>query len=172
VSAKLPPNDSHRVETSEPGSHADGLSGVALQLDPATENDAELLFEWRNDPVTRENSIVGAPVTWEGHIAWLQASLTNPNRHILLGSAAGCKVGMVRLDINDDGTCELSWTVAPDLRGRGFGKALVAKALERTRSPVVARIKIDNLASIAIAKACGFQLQSEQAGLSTWLRRD
>jgi len=77
---------------------------------------------------------------------------------------------MIRIDISADGTSELSWSVAAGFRGRGLGKIMVTKALEHTQGRVLARIKVTNFASIAIAKACGFELQSERSGLSTWLR--
>ena len=55
-----------------------------VRLRPATIEDAQRLFEWRNDPQTRAQSLQQQPVAWESHLAWLQASLRNPNRQLYI----------------------------------------------------------------------------------------
>jgi len=67
------------------------------------------------------------------------------------------------------GECELSWTVAPEEREAGIGRALVAAALRAARSNrLVAAIKPENLASLRIAAAAGFEKTSEGGGLQIW----
>src|SRR5690348_1550527 len=115
-----------------------------MKLRRATLDDAERLWRWRNDPETRANSISTDPVPLESHIAWLKSSLRNPDRKLLVAELDGEPVGTVRID-NDR---ELSWTVAPEARGRGIGGAMVAAVVF---PGAVARIKRENLASQKIA---------------------
>lgn len=94
----------------------------------ATLGDAELLWQWRNDPATRENSRSHEPVPLESHLAWLQASLAREDRQLLVGEVAGGPVGTVRWDLETAGEWEVSITVAPDSRGRGIAAGLLAAA--------------------------------------------
>ena len=103
-----------------------------VRLRPATIADAELLFVWRNDPQTRAQSLQQLPVAWESHLTWLQASLRNPNRQLYIAegivqdaSGQPLILGTVRADKLDE-EYELSWTVAPEQRGKGWGKKMVA----------------------------------------------
>ena len=101
-----------------------GPGEVAVRA--ATMADAELLWHWRNDPATRENSRSHEPVPLESHLAWLQASLARADRHLLVGEVAGQPVGTVRWDHESAGEWEVSITVAPDSRGRGVAAGLLA----------------------------------------------
>ncbi|SDP28555.1 Spore coat polysaccharide biosynthesis protein SpsG, predicted glycosyltransferase [Pedococcus dokdonensis] len=93
---------------------------------PATPADAEPLWHWRNDPTTREHSRSQEPVPLESHLAWLTASLARRDRHLLVGEVAGRPVGTIRWDEDSAGEWEVSITVAPDSRGRGVAKGLLA----------------------------------------------
>lgn len=135
-----------------------------MKLRPATLEDAELLFGWRNDRQTREASVNTDPAGWEGHLAWLRASLASPARTLLIAETDR-PVGTVRIDYRDE--TELSWTVAPDARGKGLGKTMVLAAMPS--GPVIAHIKNGNIASQKIAKAAGFELARDGL-LERWER--
>lgn len=148
-----------------------------MKLRPATMEDAKLLLAWRNDPETRKASINTEEVTWDGHIAWLKRTLNDqpdpPNRYLFVAEEEGTPVGTVRLDrlAEDQGGFELSWTVAPEARGRGVGRQMVETA---TKLPIllserfIARIKPDNLASLKIVAAVGFIENGIKDGLIVW----
>ena len=46
---------------------------------PATLDDAGVLFEWRNDAVTRSTSRSTEPVQWRDHLSWLERTIISPN---------------------------------------------------------------------------------------------
>lgn len=134
----------------------------SIRLRKATNEDCRTLFDWRNDPVTVSMSLVAEPVPWENHVAWFEASLQNPRRHLLVAELAGEKVGTIRFDEVDD-TSEISITVSPNQRGKGMGTLLLeaadewaVKELGLTR--ILARIKETNPASIAIFKKSGYEI--------------
>ena len=97
-------------------------------------------------------------------------------RETYIGESEGRAIGTVHLD-RKGARCELSWTVAPEARGQGRGKALVAAAiaLARASAPdanavdLVAMIKPENQASQRIAQSLGFRLEAEEDGLMLWL---
>jgi RimJ/RimL family protein N-acetyltransferase len=130
-------------------------------LRPATMDDAERLFAWRNDPETRAQSLTTDRVPWDDHVAWLERSLAMPERTLLIAEVAGTPVGTVRLDGE-----EMSWTVAPEHRRKGYAKEMVRLALPRDAT---AQIKRGNLASQKVARAAGLQLV-EDGELQVWRR--
>lgn len=125
-------------------------------LREATMQDAELLFSWRNDHLTRMQSIQQDEVPWHGHLAWLEKSLQSESRKIYIAESEGIPVGTVRFDFGE--TCvEMSWTLAPEQRGRGLGSLLLKTGVQLIHgSQVIARIKSSNVASIRIAEKVGF----------------
>lgn len=134
-----------------------------FELRRATLDDSLLLFEWRNDALTRENSINNDPVPWEKHSEWVAASLVNPARMLFIGVDQR-PVGTSRLDRISD-HLELSYTVSPQSRGQGYGHALVEGTLTHCAGPVRATVKPQNLASRAILERAGFALVGEEPGL-------
>lgn len=135
---------------------------MKLYLRPATMDDAEELFLWRNDPDTRRNSRTTAPAQWEGHIAWLQKTVSGgvPGRKLYVAQdAAGQPVGTVRSDEDPaDGLTELSYTTAPSARGKGFGKAMVLQFVQENLQGKKLKATIKkggNEASEKIARALG-----------------
>ena len=130
-----------------------------LELRRANRNDAKMLFEWRNDPSTRTNSLQSAPLEWEKHLNWLAACLDNPNRMLYIAEMNHVPCGTVRAD-KIGSEYELSWTVAPAERGKGIGQRLVA-ALIATLPPDAyyqAVVLTENAASHKIAQRLGMEI--------------
>lgn len=46
-----------------------------LEIRTANIDDAQLLFDWRKDPVTQKNSINQNDFSFEQHLEWLKQSL-------------------------------------------------------------------------------------------------
>jgi len=134
--------------------NSDPSLALKVTLRPATPDDAQFLFECRNDPETRANSIQTDPVTWDGHLSWLDASFGNPERKLFIAEMQGNRVGTGRGDRSASGW-ELSWTISPDNRGVGIGSKLVAALMDEFDGPVSARVRAGNLASIRISERCG-----------------
>ena len=141
-----------------------------LVLRRASIADGHLLYVWRSDPATRAASHQTGPIELAAHLAWLASALANPRRDIYIAEADGRPVGTVRVD-RDPEAAEISWTVAPEARGRGVGSRMVAMAAAAIAGPIRAEIKPDNGASIRIAEAAGMQLDREDGGILHF-RRD
>lgn len=139
-----------------------------LILRRATINDASLLFGWRNDIVTRTNFINQDPVPWEVHVDWLARTLANPDRLLFVG-ADGQPVGTSRLDICTT-LAELSYTIAPEHRRKGYGHALVRETVKHSAIPIKATVKRQNTASCRILEAADFSTTGEEDDLLVYVR--
>lgn len=129
------------------------LRSELLVLRPVDEHDAELLFAWSNDPVTRASSFSSADISWEDHNVWLRARLESSSSFSYIASdRGGREVGLIRFD-RPSKNVEVGVTVAPSQRGQGWGGALVLAGCRRLRQDsgpvrVEARIKPGNVASV------------------------
>lgn len=130
-------------------------------------SDSSLLFEWRNHPSTREASHNTEPLSLPDHERWIDKTLSNCDRILLIAEEDGVPVGTVRGDWQSwgkYGIYELSWTVAPAARNRGVGTQMVALAVKHFRHQVRAEIKDWNTPSIRIAERAGLSLERQEAG--------
>jgi RimJ/RimL family protein N-acetyltransferase len=134
---------------------------------PASEADQELLLHWANDPTTRGNSFHPETIDPASHRRWLGARLGSSTSRILIGLEGGRPIGQVRLDRHMDDVVEVAISVAPEARGRGLGRKLLAAGLEAGMRDVAlsargyrARIRPENAPSIALFRHAGFTLRS------------
>jgi RimJ/RimL family protein N-acetyltransferase len=130
----------------------------------ASMTDAYRLLDWRNDPQTREASLNSDIIGLADHIDWLERTLKQPERQIFIAAYGGEPVGTVRADWSE-ASIELSWTVAPERRGRGFGRTMVVRFAASIAGPIAAQIRTHNVASQRIALAAGMAHLSTEAGL-------
>lgn len=140
-----------------------------ITLRPASVRDVESLYRWRTDAATRAASHNTSPIPFEEHVSWLVRLFADPTRRIYIAEHEGTPVGTVRADLRD-GICELSWTVAPEFRGRGFGTKMVTLLATSISEPIEAEVKAGNIASIRIAAAAGMRLKKEADGVLHFFR--
>jgi UDP-2,4-diacetamido-2,4,6-trideoxy-beta-L-altropyranose hydrolase len=150
-----------------------------LSLRLVCESDCRLLYEWAVDPVARVASFHSAAISWEGHTRWFRERMQDPQSIIYIGeNAAGVPVGLVRFQIKGE-RAALSVNVAPEFRGKGWGRELIAfstRTLAHARSvqKIDALVKPENRASVRLFEASGFRRTGKQrvadqdALLFTW----
>lgn len=135
-------------------------------LRPVSYSDIELLWEWANDPVTRQNSFDSAKIPWEEHSAWCQKKLADADCRLWIASnGVSAAVGCVRFDCKES-EATISLTVAPNARGKGYGTKIIQQSCDRlfAESPfrlVHAYIKPENIASVKVFEAAGFRYDSD-----------
>jgi RimJ/RimL family protein N-acetyltransferase len=129
-----------------------------IELRSASMDDAELLWLWRNDPVTRAQSRNTEPVSWADHVRWLSFTLADPTRHLFIAESGGTPIGMIRFDPAEGGTDEVSINVAPDRRWHGLGAAILKIGCAQIHSQrIVASVSESNHPSRRLFESCGFK---------------
>lgn len=144
------------------------LLADTLTLRRATPADAKRLHDWRNHPATRGMSRDSAPIPWPVHTAWLERTLADPTRTLLVGSVGRIPVGVIRFDGLGSGTAEVSLYLDPLLHGLGLGSALL-RAGEVQVPPdhdLAARVLDANPGSQRLFAAAGYVPQ----GAGRWLK--
>lgn len=143
-------------------------------LRKATKEDSQRLFDWRNDAETRQQSLNIASVEWSTHKHWLAKTLVNPDRQLFIFEEDGAPAGTCRIDRETENgreVFELSWTIAPEQRGKGLGRKMLGEllALETLQGKLVkAVIKSDNLASVKMVEKFGFCFERNEKGVDIW----
>lgn len=134
---------------------------AALYLREAIENDVDILFRWANNEDARKNSFCTEPIKYEDHIIWFQKMMQNEriDQYILIDQ--DIPVGQIRLERKET-VGEISYSIAPDKRGMGYGKAICQLLLRRVREinpeikKLIAKVKPSNAASIYCFEKNGF----------------
>jgi len=144
----------------------------SLRLKTATIEDADLLLYLRNDPEARRASRNESVITQCEHTHWLKRRLGLRNPDIWIAFYISTPVGVVRRDSIKEELVELSWNVAPDQRGQGFGKEMVSIIAAVTSGRVGAWLKRWNLSSAKIAEYIGMKKQFVENEMEYWERAD
>lgn len=138
-----------------------------LCLRKATAEDARMLLDWRNDPGTRANSFQKGKVGWEEHVAYLHKTLADDRTDLFVAEAGNDAVGTGRMVFRGN-ACILSWTVAPQKRGQGWGKRLLAAMVELLPegTEFEAEVLENNAASRHMAEAVGMRNERVENGIA------
>ena len=114
------------------------LDRASIRLRAATLEDADALFEWRNDERVRSGARRTDPIARPDHEAWLRSVLSDENRILLIGEKRGVPVGVVRVDISAP-QAEMSVYRVPQSQESGLASSLMlaAEAWLRAQRPDV-----------------------------------
>lgn len=132
-----------------------------MKLRKAIFNDWEILLDWKNDPITRENSFDQGKVSEQTHKLWFNDSLINPCREIYILEDNSIPVGSIRINTILTDEYLLSWSIAPNQRGKGYGTKILKLLLQDRNGKFIAKIKPDNIPSIRMVQKNGFTQLNE-----------
>ena len=126
--------------------------------------DSEEILDWRNQAEVRKFSRNQDLITKETHLLWLNNRLKIvPTQPFWMFESSSEKIGFVRLDFDSAlKLYEISIVINPSLRGKGFGKEILNRAIENcltqnADSNFIAEAHINNLASRSLFLNCGFR---------------
>lgn len=156
-----------------------GEAQEPLSARRAREEDSLLLLRWRNDPTTRAVSRSSEPVAWQDHDAWFQRTLRNDQRELYVVERGEAPVGTVRFDAHAESEWEVSITLAPEARGHGLARPVLA-AGERTfdaghpGTTVIASVLPGNVPSQRLFARAGYALDPtrDDGDFDVLVRRD
>ena len=113
-----------------------------LGLRRASLEDAELLWEWANDPFVRSNSFNSGAIAVGNHMDWYKEKLATNNTVIYIVEMNKIPVAQIRYDCGEKGCADISFSVASGYRGKGLGeRTLLLSAKRACRELGVKRLK-------------------------------
>ena len=140
-------------------------------LRKAEREDMEQLFLWANDKEVRKNSFSTAPISYEEHRNWYGNKLQEENTRIYIFCDGDLEVGALRLEFGRE-EAEISYSIAPEFRGKGYGQELIFQAEQEVRrwqesipllpgqAVIKAQVKPENQASNKIFTKAGYEIYS------------
>lgn len=131
-------------------------------LRKATWEDMELLFQWANDPLVRQNSFSTSTITYEEHQTWFRRILEREDCIQYMYIEEEIPIGQVRITVQDD-VAEVGYSVCAEKRSLGHGKAILRLVQEQVWNDfpnvtkIVGRVKIENIASQKAFADAGYE---------------
>ena len=141
----------------------DRMGLPAIKLRSAQAKDAKQLWKWTNDPTTRQASFQSAPIPWDEHLAWFNASMENATRLMIIAeNDEGIPIAQVRFDQVAELLFTISISLSPSLRGLGLAPLIIEKSGNHLRgnsheTTIEAWIKSENMASIRSFERAGYE---------------
>ncbi|MDD1752006.1 MAG: UDP-2,4-diacetamido-2,4,6-trideoxy-beta-L-altropyranose hydrolase [Methanotrichaceae archaeon] len=132
-----------------------------IELREVSKKDCHMLYEWANDPETRNASFSVEFIPLEEHVRWFEAKLRDDNCILLIAmDNEGTPLGYVRFDVTES-TAIISVSIEKSFRGQDLGGPIIKKALDevgRKKGHLVvnAFIKPHNLQSVKVFESAGF----------------
>lgn len=129
-----------------------------VRTKPAQQDDCEDLWHWRNDPLTRANSLNTDEVTYNQHLAWFEALMSDTNQLLMIGTLPNTlfpekmhKIGMIRFNIvpinelhsnvqkpmNSASKAIVSINLNPEFRAKSLSVSLLSNAIESFKETIV-----------------------------------
>lgn len=149
---------------------------MELYLRKANALDKKIVYDWANDPLTRQNSFQSAPISWESHEKWYEEVMESmvsselPQTVLYICMNVMQPVGTVRIRI-DEKKAVISYQVAPECRGLGYGKKMLLLLEEEIRKHypglqvLEAEVKPENQASSHIFCQLGYEMENREKEL-------
>ncbi len=138
---------------------------MALYLREAIKEDVDLLYRWANDSEVRKNAFHTEQIPYDTHKVWFDNILKDRNilQYIFVDQHHGVtkEIGQIRLSLDKD-RAVIGYSIAEDMRGKGFGTRMVQMAEEKLRevrkeiTVFVAQVKYENKASAKVFEKCGY----------------
>lgn len=143
------------------------VTGMVLRS--TEKEDCGLYYEWVNDPVVRNTALVRKNISWAEHQEWFWKRLGSPDAKLYVAEVGGEAVGQVRFERGDGERWEVSISLAPAHRSKGYAGKLLAAGLDSLgydlgeSVTVVARVLTGNVPSMKLFARAGFdRVGSEQ----------
>ena len=129
-----------------------------FNLREVKKSDWEVLLEWRNDKITRQNFFNSDLVSVSEHKEYIKNMITNPNRKLFILEYNEILVGTIREDRLDKDEFELSYTISPMYRGKKIGQIMISLYLIERKGYFLCEVKEENFPSIKMIEKLGFKL--------------
>lgn len=124
--------------------------------------DLELLFQWVNDIVVRQNAFSSQEIIWEKHRQWFEKTLHDKKMQQYIFVYDGVDVGQIRMDIEGE-IAEIDYSIASKYRCMGYAKLMVCCLAQKVKKEfpnikrLIAQVKPENIASQKVFLDVGYK---------------
>ncbi len=94
------------------------------KLRKSEQKDVKILYNWKNDPITRKSAFSTNIVKLEEHKAWYKKIMNSPYVYQLIYEVDSQPVGQIRVEVEGK-IGIIDYSIAPQCRGKGYGKRLL-----------------------------------------------
>ncbi|GAC27159.1 GNAT family N-acetyltransferase [Brumicola pallidula] len=130
-----------------------------LHLREAKLTDVDLIFEWSNDQLVREQSFNADIIVYEPHCDWFTHKLNDKNSLLYILESDNRPASFLRIDVKTD-NATIGVLIAQQFRGKGLASVSISKGVadyfKFNSLPILASIKKQNIASIKSFEKAGF----------------
>jgi UDP-2,4-diacetamido-2,4,6-trideoxy-beta-L-altropyranose hydrolase len=153
------------------------LDAVEARLRLLTAADAQLIFDWRNQPIIRATSHSQEPLDWDCHTAWFTKSLCQEGKFWRVYQEGGRDLGAVMVADQGGDVWKWSFYIGATDAPRGAGSRMLSMALAALRMQTTAlilegEVLAGNVASTKLHERLGFkQVASEMEGVLVFHRQ-
>lgn len=127
-------------------------------------SDKWLVYKWSTESTTRKNSLSQNDFSEEEHSKWFDLKMADENAFYLICLHDDEPISIIRYDIGDAFTL-IGINIDKEFRGRGLGATILSDTLllyfENSNKPILAYIKLENIASIRIFEKAGYKFVEE-----------
>jgi RimJ/RimL family protein N-acetyltransferase len=92
--------------------------------------DKKEIWEWWNDPVTRQMMKQNNYVSWEEHTIWYENIMVGADKILLIAETNIDKIGVIRFDLKNNSIYEVSINLNPNFRKKGYGSKVLKLAIK------------------------------------------
>jgi UDP-2,4-diacetamido-2,4,6-trideoxy-beta-L-altropyranose hydrolase len=132
--------------------------------------DVDIYFSWVNEERARMFAFSPEHVIWEIHRKWFENKINASETFMwVLETKSGLPIGQIRFDIHEQ-AAEIDYSLDSIVRGRGWGKILLAKGIElfklvKPDCSVLSKVKSENVPSYRIFQQLGFKEENRGEGV-------
>jgi len=136
-----------------------GENGITLR--PATLEDREMVFRWRNDPFIVAHGSGHRAVEWGDHEKWFAETVRGEHRRMFIILQQDKPIGQIRFDRNRS-DCVISVYLMSAFTGRGWGTQAIRTGCEMIFQTwdvdrLIACVRLDNPIGRAAFLKAAFQ---------------
>lgn len=132
-------------------------------------DDMKDVFDLSNDDLVRQNSFNQDEIDWENHQKWFKNKLKDKNcMFLIVRDFNNNLISQIRFDKIKDTEGDISISISPEFRGKGYGTKVLKAGTEKIFSgqrikKINAYVKNENVASKTIFEKAGYILMEKDS---------
>lgn len=135
-----------------------------LTLRKVEQKDLDLLYQWANDPIVRQNSFNSNLIPYDDHVSWFDRMINNPSVIQYIMMEKDIPIGQIRLNVDGE-SAEIGYSIATEYRGQGYGRKILELVLDKVKQDhpeikkLIAKVKPENNVSNRLFCDLGYEMK-------------